>query len=357
MTQSPVITTLSKHMPWYQNAQTIALASSLMVCRNIEKFLFPSKLESHKQSALVGLLEKEFKRSKTLSFPSFHKAAQLSSQEREFLAEHFLVSSDFHQAHGSEGFVVDESGCFAASMHIEDHLRLYWITPQIGFEKGYSRLTSVECAIGEILPFAFSPRFGFLTSSVELCGCGMEAKIFLQLPALIHTEKLEEVLDEITDSSLSITGLQGDPTEVIGDVLVLKNYYNLGVSEDMLFSSVYTAAMKLIAEEEAARQKVKKEQNIEVKDRVSRAFGILMHSYQIDAVEALNALSLVKLGCDLGWVEKTDLETLNLLFFQCRRAHLLEQVKAKEILNEELFLHKRSEFIHHKLQGIVLTIE
>lgn len=356
MTQSQIISKLSKNAPWYQNAQSISLASSITICRNVEKFAFPSKLESNKQAALSKLLEKEFKRTKSLQSAACFRAELLSSKEKEYISEHFLVSGDFHHAHGNEEFIVDDSGRFAASLHLEDHVRLYWIDSHIGFEKGYAHLVNVETSIGENLPFAFDSCFGFLTASPDLCGCALEAKAFVQLPGLIHTENLDEVLESALDDSLYISGLHGNPTEVIGDILVIKNYYNLGVSEDMIISSIHTAATKLVAEEQAVRLKVKKEQSAEVKDRVSRAFGILMHSYQIDAVEALNALSLIKLGCDLGWIKGTDIETVNALFFQCRRAHLLEQVGAKEMSSEEL-LHKRAEFIHHKLQGIALTVE
>jgi protein arginine kinase len=87
---------------------------------------------------------------------------------------------------------------------------------------------------------------------------------------------------------------------------------------------------------------------------VSRAYGILVHSYQIDAIEALNALSLLKLGIDMGWVSGIDNKSVNVLFFNCRRAHLL--CKHQESIAKEEIAHKRSEYIHKSLKNVQLTI-
>jgi protein arginine kinase len=87
---------------------------------------------------------------------------------------------------------------------------------------------------------------------------------------------------------------------------------------------------------------------------VSRAYAILLHSYQIEAIEALKALSLVKMGLDLEWLKGTSQAALNHLFFACRRAHLLCQYE-RNISHEEL-PHRRAEFIHKALHGLELLI-
>ncbi len=110
----------------------------------------------------------------------------------------------------------------------------------------------------------------------------------------------------------------------------------------------------MLVEEHGARSKILHEESAEIKDRVSRAFGILIHSYQIEAVEALNAISLLKLGAELGWLTGVTSKELNRLFFNCRRAHLLHQYG--ERIKQEEIPHKRAEFIHKTLKGVQLTI-
>ena len=92
----------------------------------------------------------------------------------------------------------------------------------------------------------------------------------------------------------------------------------------------------------------------EMKDKVARAWAVLIHSYQIEPQEALNAIALVKLGCNLNWIKGIKIEQLNELFFNCRRGHLLGQFK--ETPKPEDIPHKRAEFIHKSLEGTELLI-
>lgn len=274
--------------------------------------------------------------------------------EKEFLVEHFLSSQSLHQAHVGEGFVIDNSGRFLTSINIRDHLSMTFLDCNGELENTWKQLVEVETALGQTLSYAFSQKFGFLNADAVNCGTGLRVAAFLQLSGLIHTNKIEEVLDKYTDDGIAITGIHGSPTEIIGDILVVQNNYALGITEENIISTLRTCCTKLQAEEKTARKKMQSENSAEIKDRISRAYGILVHSYNIEAVEALNALSLIKLGVQFGWIKGISIKDINQLFFNCRRAHLLSQY-ATEIPQEEL-VHKRAEFIHQFLKGVELTI-
>jgi len=178
---------------------------------------------------------------------------------------------------------------------------------------------------------------------------------YLQIPGLVHTEKLQKILDSIQEESLNVTGIQGNPQEIIGDVLMVQNNYTLGLTEENILSNLRSFINKIVSEEMNARFHIKKEDSAEIKDRVSRAYGILIHSYQIEAIEALNALSLLKLGVEAGWISGVGNLQLNELFFSCRRSHLLYDTK-KKIGHEEI-PHARAELIHKALKDVKLLIE
>ena len=84
------------------------------------------------------------------------------------------------------------------------------------------------------------------------------------------------------------------------------------------------------------------------------AVRVLVHSYQIDEQEALDCISLLKLGLDLGYLEGVSMQDLNALFFNSRRAHLLSHFE-KEIKQEELS-HQRASYIHTLLKKISLKL-
>jgi len=203
--------------------------------------------------------------------------------------------------------------------------------------------------------YCSSQRFGFLTSDFSKCGTALTVASYLQLPALIHTEKIDEILETDSDESILVTGIQGNPTEVIGDILVIQNNYTLGISEENIFSSVRAFSLRLATQEKALRASFLKVPNPDMMDKVSRAYAVLRHSYNIEAVEALNAISLIKLGVEMGWIEGVNIEALNRLFFTCRRAHLLYQFNAK--ISQEEISHKRAEYIHKSLGNMKLLIE
>ena len=93
-----------------------------------------------------------------------------------------------------------------------------------------------------------------------------------------------------------------------------------------------------------------------MKDHVSRAFGLLRHSYQLQTNEAMDALSLLKLGVELGWIEGITSAKVNALLFQCRRAHLQYTIQDTETIDLQAIAHKRAEFLHQQLKELVIKI-
>lgn len=343
-----------KDNPWINNPNNIWLGSTLSLIRNLEKFKFPGKLPDDKRKQIIALLSKDLLDSSLLKKPKLVKAEELLPIEKEFLVEHFLASEGLHQAYVGEAFILDDTGEFLGTLNLRDHLVLKLMDFHEELETTWDRLVKIETDLHKSMNFAFSSRFGFLTSDPTQCGTGFIAYIFLHLPALTYTNQLEDAIKKYKDESLEQTGLQGDPQEIIGDVVVFHNNYTLGLTEENILSALRTLATKLIVEEKSARSRMKSEHDSEMKDRVSRAYAILLHSYQIEAVEALNAISLLKLGLDIEWLTNTSHIALNELFLNCRRAHLLCQYKEK--INQEDIPHKRAEFIHQALKDVVLHI-
>jgi protein arginine kinase len=175
----------------------------------------------------------------------------------------------------------------------------------------------------------------------------------LHIPALHHTGELHEILAKQPEEGIMTMGLEGALDDLVGDFLILQNRYTLGVTEEGLIHALQNTAMKLSTAEKNLRIHLKESGNTEIKDLVSRAYGLLIHSYQLQTKEALNALSLIKLGLDLGWISGISSQTLNTLFFKCRRAHLAHLLNEKNLDTHDM-PHKRAEFIHKALQGMTL---
>lgn len=345
---------LSNLAPWNDNENSIWLASTLLLHRNIEKFYFPSKLDLDKRRQIVSLVGKQIPKISSLKKPTFLKTEECSALDREFLVEHCLSGESFLQSVQGEAFVFDGSGKSILSVNIEDHLHFHYIDIHGEIEKGWNQISQVEMELGKAVSYAFSPKFGFLTSRPFVAGTGLTVSLFLQLSGLIHSGRLEAIRNKFSDEPIEISGLVSTSDSFIGDLVVIQNQYSLGVNEESIISLMRNLATKIVVEETSTRAHIKQEGTAEIKDKVARAFGLLTHSYQIEAQEALNEIALVKFGLEMGWIQGVSLKELNTLFFRCRRAHLLREYKDKVPIEE--IPHKRAEFIHKALKEVELLI-
>ncbi len=347
---------LFEHLPWESNVNPIWPASSFTLRRNLGKYLFPPKMTEAQSLQTLTILKTALLNSSHLSNPVCLNAEDLSALQKEYLFEHFLCMESFQNTLAGQGFVVDDRSKLIGMLNIQDHLQLHLIDCSGAWEKAWNTLNSIESALSQDLSFAFNSRFGYLSSDPSLSGTSLTVHVFLHLPALIHTSQLEDTLAKLNEEEVTSTGMQGTLDELVGDLLVLKNTYTLGVNEENILHALHSMAMKLMALEKTLRAHLQTDNHLEMKDKVCRAFGLLMHSYQLQTKEALSALSLVKLGSEIGWIGGVSQETLNKAFFTARRAHLAKQLK-QDAPDEHELPRRRAEYLHKLMHGIELKIE
>jgi protein arginine kinase len=345
---------LALREPWSSNDNPVWLATTLRLLRNVDKYPFPVKLPLDQRKRLLALLSESLLESGSFAKGTFIPAEKIGPLEKEFLYEHFLAGRGFQQALEGEGFLLDSTGHFFATVNLRDHLHLQVTDCNQELEKGWNQLMAIESELSKSVTFAFSQRFGYLTSDPNQCGTGLSVQLYLHLPALRHTGKLNELLEERHDEGISARGLLGGLDPLIGDLLVLRNRRTLGVTDEAILQTMRSAGLRLVVAEKSARSQIRQQGTPALKDLVSRAFGLLIHSYQLETHEAWNALSLLKLGIDLGWLTGVDHRTVNELLFSTPRAHLICEY-SQEVAQQEV-AHLRAAFLHAHMGSVNLTI-
>ncbi|MCP5469568.1 MAG: protein arginine kinase [Chlamydiales bacterium] len=340
--------------PWKAHAHHVWLASVLNVSRNLSKFKFPSKLDKGRQEQILSLSHDAIKSCPHLNEPKLFRAEGLSILEKEFLLEHFLTSDEFYQAHGNEGFVVDKNSNFLAVVNLRNHLQLRIVDTQQEIEKAWNHLVKIEGHLSKSLDFAFNTQFGFLTANPRNCGTSLNVSLYLHIPATIHMGELPELLDHERDEEVQAVGLQGNVQEMIGDILVAQNTCTLGLTEEYILTSMRMWATRAVVNEVNLRKKLTQGENEQLKNKVTRALGLLTHSYQLELIEALNAISLVKLGVEIGWVQAPADINLNEVLFGCRRAHLIHMMGGKIEVPE--LPKKRAQYLQKIGEKLTLSI-
>lgn len=333
---------LPKH--WDEKSHNVWLASTLSLNRNIANYKFPDKLDKNRQQQIVSIIFDSLRLSPELRNLILFRSEDIGPLEKEFLLEHYLKIEDFHQAHGGEGFVIDDKGQFLGVINLHNHLQLHFVDVDQEIEKSWNRVTKVEEFLSRSIDFAYNSRFGFLTNYPSQAGTGLVITLFLHIPAIIHLGELSEILEKEKEEEIEAIGLQGSSTEMIGDILVARNTCTLGVTEEYILTSLRMWATRAVVAEVSLRKKLKTENNEHIKNKIARAFGLLNHAYQLEPIEALNAFSLVKLGIELEWIQTKAPLNLNQIFFNLRRAHLMNLLEKKVEIPE--LPRKRAEYLH-----------
>lgn len=341
--------------PLASSDQDIWIGTSISLFRNLEKYKFPSKLESNERKQVLDFIGKALVELKALIKPKLFHGETLEPVEKEFLYEHFQGMSSFHQAHSGDGFVIDSKGRYLFVINVGEHLQMHSLTSTKDLESTFMSLAEIEKELNETLKFAFSKRFGFLTADVMHTGCAVEGNAFLQVPALIHTSQIEGILKTLDEEDASYFGLHQTSKEFLGNTVVISNQKTLGVSEEQILTSLNQNANRLLIEEEKARKHLTKEQKNHLKDLVSRACGLFNSPYQLEIGETLDAITLLKLGLSQKWLSGVTLSTLNQAFFEVGRAHLIggQMIPQKEL--HQIELH-RANYIRDHFKSLEIKV-
>lgn len=161
----------------------------------------------------------------------------------------------------------------------------------------------------------------------------------LHLPALIMTRQVNRFLNALSQVGLAVRGLYGEGTEIIGNLVQVSNQITLGQREEEIIRNLHNITRQIIEQEHQARQALLNENRERVADRAWRAFGLLKHAQIMTSREAMQLLSDVRLGYDLGLIKGVDRRLLNELLVIIRPA-CLQFLSGKELNDGERDLER-----------------
>lgn len=339
---------------WDSEKNPIWLGTTFSLYRNFTLYKFPDKMFSVEMTGSLKPLMEALQKIPDISPLTFISANDLLPVDKELLCEHFQCIQGFQDARAGQSFAFESQGKCLITLNFHNHIQLHLAETSEDLICAWHSFSKIDEAIGKIHPYAFSSRFGYLTPDPMHCGTALEARLSLHVPALRHTGALGELLHKQEDENIAFLSLEGTVGDLVGDFLILKNCYTLGISEESMLSLLQTVALKITLAERAIRDQLRTKPLPGLKDFVGRSFGLLMHSYQLHPKEALDGLSGLKLGVELGWVKGITSQKLSTLMMQQRRGHLSHLLQLPSLDPQELS-HKRAEWLHQELKGITIT--
>jgi protein arginine kinase len=331
--------------------RSIVVSSRVRLARNLREQPFPGwakkteRLEvlKHIRPAVESLPEMEEAFAENLE--------SLSSLEKQVLVERHLISRE-HAAKGvGSAVVMNLEQTLSIMINEEDHLRIQAILNGFQLSEVFAMISRADEELEEQLDFAFSPELGYLTACPTNVGTGMRASAMLHLPGLVMSDQMNKIINAVNKIGLVVRGLHGEGTEAMGNLFQVSNQTTLGESEVEIIERLNKVISNIVEQERRARKNLVETRPVTVLDQIGRAFGILGHAHSMTSKEALNLLSVVKLGIDLQLFPESARAGVDELFIETQPAHLQKGASAQKMAAEERDT-LRASLIRAKLQQL-----
>ncbi len=246
----------------------------------------------------------------------------LTGLDKQILVERHLVSRE-HAAKGTgSGMVLSKDESLCVMINEEDHLRMQSLKPGLQLHQAWQAIDMLDSRLEQRLPYAFSPELGYLTACPTNVGTGIRVSAMLHLPGLVLAEQINQIVQAVNKLGLAVRGLYGEGTEALGNVFQVSNQMTLGETENVIVERLCKVVAQLIEHEENARGSLLEKKPRVVFNHIGRAYGILANAHSISSKEAMNLLSLLRLGLDLGLFPDTARTLVDELIMLIQPAHL-----------------------------------
>lgn len=301
----------------------IVLGTRCRLARNLQAIPFPEAASRDDLRLVLQKTQEVLSHLQDLGTFTFHEMATMDALDRQVLAEEHLISPSHTQNAQHKAVILNDTANISIMVNEEDHLRIQVFKPGLQLDEAWRIATEIDDRFEEHLDYAFDMQSGYLTSCPTNVGTALRASVMFHLPALRRLKKVQEVLGTVSKFGLTVRGLYGEGSDVWGNVFQLSNQITLGQSEEETIEHLARFTDQILHSERQAREYlVEEDRKLATSDWLHRSYGILSQARIITSQEAMELLSDLKLGVDLGVIEHGDPEVVKQLMVQIRSAHL-----------------------------------
>lgn len=328
------------------NIDSTMISTRIRLARNVEGLPFPHKMSELAAKKVIESVESVLVPIDRFRRIDMNKTSQLEST---ILMEKHLISSDLmsESKYGSVLISADEN--VSIMVNEEDHVREQVILSGLCLDQAYDRINNIDDILGKNIKFAFSPKYGYLTSCATNVGTGMRASVMMFLPALTLTKMMDSCINDVGRLNMTVRGVYGEGSRADGYLYQISNQRTLGLREGEILDSVKGAINHINEAELRARQLLKRNET-DLKDRVYRAWGVATNAYCITTEEAMSLLAMVRLGAYYGYIQIKLPDEYDKLTTGCQPAGMQRLGGANMSVNERDIL--RARYIATNLQNI-----
>lgn len=293
--------------------------TQISLMRNLPKFIFPSQMNPQQRHQHLKFLAQE------IEFSLHAERMPLHSMNRILGSTYYGLDSERSKTEPDYAllrvFAEDDKTPIWIEVGTENHFVFSVVGDFLDFDKNLKMLEAVVRRFETDHACAFSPQFGYLTAQPFWVGTGLRIRSWLHVSGLSHFEYLRE-LNTTVEAANFLTEACDPENPPAGDLVIVFNRFTLGATTEQLVT-MHRELLKRIAKEEMqARERLFKDEPFLFYDSLLRTQKVLKHALIVDAMEALDHLSLIRTGVTTGAITMPA------------RIHPLEEHWFDHVLNE-----------------------
>jgi protein arginine kinase len=328
----------------------IVLSSRVRLARNLQNVPFPGWAKKAERQKTLEMIQPVVEKLPEMGDCFSDSMVNLVAIDKQVLVERHLISREHAAKNVGSGVVINDRETMSVMINEEDHLRMQAIKAGLHIRSAFKTIDKVDTELEEHLDFAFSPRLGYLTACPTNVGTGMRGSAMVHLPAMVLSDQINQVVQAVNKLGLAVRGLYGEGTEALGNVFQVSNQTTLGERELDVIERLNKVIIQIVEHEENARMTLLEKKPRLVYDQVGRAYGVLTNARTISSKEALNLLSLVRMGVDLEFFPAATRGVVDELFIVSQPAHIQKAAERKLTAEERDAF--RADLIRERLKSV-----
>ncbi|WP_043588852.1 protein arginine kinase [Geminisphaera colitermitum] len=300
----------------------VVLMTRIRLARNLARHSFPGWARETDRADVLARCREAVSSSAPMKRSMQAAIGDLSEQQKQMLVERHLISRELSGTKGPSGVVINKDQTFSVMINEEDHLRIQILRSGFQLKKAWAAIDALDTELEGKLDYAFDPALGYLTACPTNLGTGMRASAMMHLPALVISGQMEKVVRAVNQLGMVVRGLFGEGSDASGSIFQISNQTTLGESEDAIIKRLNTVLHSIIEHEENARGKLLENDGAKLFDKIGRAYGILQNCHLLTSSEAMNLLSLQRLGIDIGIFPAETRSVIDRLLIETQPGHI-----------------------------------
>lgn len=288
----------------YGRIEDIVVSTRVRIARNLDKYKFPQSMNIKESKAMTESILNIIKESGAEY--KYYSIRDLDEMEKTSLVEDHLISPTLYNSVLRGSFLLREDREVTIMLNEEDHIRIQVLLPGFRMEDGWKLASNIDDVIEDKVDYAFSEKFGYLTSCPTNVGTGLRVSAMVHLPGIELTNHLQELVEILRRVGLTLRGIYGEGTKGLGSLYQISNQTTLGQGEEEIISKLQKIVRQVIDRERETRKFLMENGRIELEDKIIRSCGLLRYNRKMSSEEAMSYLSDIKLGVDLGILDNAD---------------------------------------------------